>query len=104
MLDELQKLSDQFDSELTGATTAAAADELRVRYFGRKGGLIPALFGRLKEVPPDQKREVGDALNRLRDRIETQLKSCLEELTARDAAAKEARSSIDVTLPGRVPS
>lgn len=104
MLDELQELSDQFDTQIATANTAAAADALRVRYFGRKGGLIPALFGRLKEVPPDRKREVGDALNRLRDRIESQLKARLEDLAAREAAAKEARGTIDVTLPGRTPT
>jgi phenylalanyl-tRNA synthetase alpha chain len=93
----------QFDLGLAGATTASALDELRVHYFGRKGGLIPALFLRLKEVPKDQKKSVGDALNKLRDRIESELKEKTERIGLGEAARKEAREQIDVTLPARMP-
>ena len=70
----IEEAGRDFDRGLAVAGTAAALDELRVHYFGRKAGLVPALFSRLKEVPKDQKKEVGDALNKLRDRIESELK------------------------------
>lgn len=103
MLDTIEKASSDFDQSLAAATTGAALDELRVRYFGRKGGLIPELFSRLKEVPKEQKKEVGDALNKLRDRLETELKAKTERITAEEAMRKEERSHIDVTLPARKP-
>jgi phenylalanyl-tRNA synthetase alpha chain len=103
MLDEITNLSAAFDSELEAANSVHALDDLRVRYFGRKSGLIPALFSRLKEVPKEQKKEVGDALNKLRDRIETALKEKTERVAAEEASRKEARERLDVTLPARMP-
>jgi phenylalanyl-tRNA synthetase alpha chain len=104
MLDELQKLASDFDAALAAAGDSRALDDLRVRFFGRKEGLIPALFTRLKDVPKEQKKEVGDAINKLRDRIETELKAKTESAAAEEAARKEARDVVDVTLPGRVPN
>jgi phenylalanyl-tRNA synthetase alpha chain len=99
MLDEIAQTGGDFDAALAAAGDAKALEELRVRYFGRKGGLVPALFSKLKSVPPDQKREVGDALNKLRDRIESELKERIEGM----AQAEVVRDVIDVTLPSRLP-
>ncbi|HEX3583102.1 MAG TPA: phenylalanine--tRNA ligase subunit alpha [Thermoanaerobaculia bacterium] len=99
MLDEIAQTGNDFGAALDAAQDARALEELRVRYFGRKGGVVPALFAKLKSVPPDQKREVGDALNKLRDRIESELK----ERIARSAEAEVVRDVIDVTLPSRLP-
>ncbi|HEV8432649.1 MAG TPA: phenylalanine--tRNA ligase subunit alpha [Thermoanaerobaculia bacterium] len=99
MLDEIARTGTEFDADLAAAGDARSLDDLRVRYFGRKGGIVPALFAKLKSVPSDQKREVGDALNKLRDRIESELK----ERIARLAQAEVVRDVIDVTLPSRLP-
>jgi phenylalanyl-tRNA synthetase alpha chain len=103
MLDEITKASAAFDTSLEAANTAQTLDELRVQYFGRKSGLIPALFSRLKEVPKEQKKEVGDALNKLRDRIEAALSEKTVRVVAEEATRKEARERLDVTLPARMP-
>ncbi len=104
MLDEISQASTSFDSELAAANDSHALDALRVHYFGRKGGLIPGFFARLKEVPKEQKKDVGDALNKLRDRIEAELKEKSERIAADEAARREARDTIDVTLPARMPA
>ncbi len=103
MLDDITRVGEDFDTELEGASDVKALDELRVKYFGRKGGLIPALFGRLKEVPKEQKKDVGDALNKLRDRLEESLKEKSERIAADEARRKESREHVDITLPGRRP-
>lgn len=103
MLDEIRNASAEFDTTLAHATSLQALDELRVRYFGRKGGLIPALFTRLKDVPKEQKKDVGDALNKLRDRLESELKEKSDRVSAEEAVQREAREQIDVTLPARPP-
>jgi phenylalanyl-tRNA synthetase alpha chain len=103
VIDDISRTGSEFDSALAAANTARELDEVRVRYFGRKGGLIPALFARLKEVPKERKKEIGDALNKLRDRIEIALKEKSERVAAGEAARNETRQTIDVTLPGRPP-
>ena len=103
MVDDIQKLSGEFDSALSSANDSHSLDALRVHYFGRKGGLIPALFSRLKEVPKEQKKEAGDALNKLRDRLESELREKSERVGAEEAKRQESRDVLDVTLPGRAP-
>jgi len=104
MLEEIRILDLRALEELSRARTHAELEELRVRYFGRKGGLVPALFAKLKAVSGEQKREAGDALNRLRDRLEEELKGRLIGAAAAAQERKVAFSTLDVTLPGRKPS
>ena len=101
MLDQIARTGREFDSALASASSAKEVDDLRVRYFGRKAGLIPALFARLKEVPKEQKKAAGDALNKLRDRLEEALRQKTERVAGEEATRKEARETLDVTLPGR---
>ena len=103
MLDEIIRAGTDFDRALDAAADTRTLDAVRVQYFGRKGGLIPALFGKLKDVPKEQKREVGDALNRLRDRIQQALDEKTGTLAAAELLRKDVRETIDVTLPGRRP-
>lgn len=103
MLDDIARTGAEFDAALASANTARALDDLRIRYFGRKGGAIPALFARLKEVPKDQKKEAGDALNKLRDRLESALKEKSERVESAEAAKREAAQTLDVSLPARMP-
>ena len=103
MLDQIGRTGEEFDRALSAANDTRALDDLRVHYFGRKGGLIPALFSQLKDVPKEQKKDVGDALNKLRDRIESALKEKTERTATDETARKEAADVIDVTLPARKP-
>ncbi len=103
MTDEITSTGNAFDRELESAASAKDLDALRVRYFGRKGGLVPALFARLKEVPKEQKKDAGDALNKLRDRLESALKEKSDRAAAEEATSREARETLDVTLPARLP-
>jgi len=103
MLDEITKAGADFDRSLEGSADTRALDAVRVTYFGRKGGLIPALFSKLKDVPKEQKKEAGEALNRLRDRIQAALDEKSARLAAEELTRKDARETIDVTLPGRRP-
>ena len=104
MLQEIADLRKTFEGEIAAARDHAAVEELRVKYFGRKGGLVPALFGKLKSVAADEKKAVGEALNHFRDDVESALKTRLEETAAEAAKKKEQRDFIDVTLPGRKPA
>lgn len=103
MIEKIRQTEAEFRSALDAASTAAAVDEVRVRFFGRKGGAVHALFGELKSVPPEKKKEVGEELNRMRDALEGELRAKLESLKAEEGARKERRSAIDVTLPARMP-
>src|SRR6184192_1354070 len=103
MLDEIPKARNEFDGAVAAARDSRALDELRIRFLGRKGGLVHELFARLKEVPKEQKKDVGDALNKLRDHVEQTLHQRIADAVAEKMLRDEAREEIDVTLPARPP-
>lgn len=101
MLAELEKLRITALAELDTLTDEAALESFRVAYLGKKGSLT-ALSAGMKDVPPDQKKDVGQALNVTRTAI-------TDGLTARQDALQNAKDAtavagIDATLPGRIGS
>ncbi len=76
----------------------ADADELeqfRVRFLGKKG-VMNELFAQFKEVPNEQKKELGQALNRLKEAAQEKHRTWQE---AFQEAEKEAGPSFDPSLP-----
>ncbi|MBW3565261.1 MAG: phenylalanine--tRNA ligase subunit alpha [Acidobacteria bacterium] len=96
---QLEEIRRRFAEDLEAANDARSVEDLRIRYFGRKGGLVPALFGELKSIPPEEKKEAGAALNALR----AELQSRMDEAIASVSRPASKRKAIDVTLPGRRP-
>jgi len=91
----------EFDREIAGARTPEAIEEIRVRYVGRKAGVVRSLLQGLGSLPPDQRAEAGQAANRLRVHVEQALANALGAAEA--AGEKAAANTIDPTLPGRWP-
>src|SRR6266498_1622016 len=104
MLDEIAKARADFDAAAAAAHDVRSLDEIRIRFLGRKSGLVHAFFARLKEVPKEQKKEVGDALNKLRDHVEQTLEARIADAAAAELRRDELRDTIDVTLPPRPPA
>ena len=63
MLDEVQKLLEDIKSFTPNS--ASELEDFRVSYLGKKGK-VTALFNLFKEVPNEQKKEFGIALNNLK--------------------------------------
>jgi len=93
MLDKIDQLKKEI--EAVAAQSAEEVEQLRIKYLSKKGE-VSKLFAEFRNVPAEQKREVGQAINTLRDfaqeRLEV-LRSGLQE--QQDSAA-----GIDLTLPG----
>jgi phenylalanyl-tRNA synthetase alpha chain len=84
-------------AEIT-AYTIANKEELeafRIKYLGSKG-LMKSLFGELKTVPNEEKREVGQLLNGLRQFTQGKYDDLKEKLEE----AEEDNVSFDLTRPG----
>jgi len=93
MLDTINKLTGEVES-LTAANTEEA-EQLRIKFLGKKG-LITLLFDDFKELPGDQKREVGKHLNVLKT-LATEKIGQLKE-SASDVQVKTEKC-IDLTMP-----
>ena len=64
MLQQIEELISEIKN--LKASNAEEAEALRIKYLGRKG-LIPALFDNFKNVPAENKKAVGMALNTLKN-------------------------------------
>jgi len=83
-----------FDQDASAATTVETVEELRIRWIGRKQGLLTRISEVLKGAPPEARREVGIRFNALKSAIEPR---CDPEQLKATAPVTDA---IDITLPG----
>jgi len=89
---------------------AEAVETVRIRYAGKKSGLLNELTAHLRELPNDEKRAYGRGLNDLKKEIESSLaeakknaKTVASTSTGRvDVKGRPATvgAGVDVTLPG----
>lgn len=79
----------------TDPKTAEELEAFRLKYLSRKG-IIPSLFDELKQLSPDQKKEVGKPLNELKQLAEGRLKDWTAQLANGDG---KSETDIDLTLP-----
>ncbi len=81
--------------ENASASTNEEVENFRLKFIGRNN-IINELFEEFKLVPSDQKRELGPALNQLKNLAQSKLKELSQSL------GKDSASSVgvDVTLPG----
>ncbi|OPX23119.1 MAG: phenylalanine--tRNA ligase subunit alpha [Planctomycetales bacterium 4484_123] len=93
---ELEQLREEAAAALAGVADAHALEAWRVRYLGMKGAVRAAL-GRIKSLPPEQRREYG----RLANEIKRGLTAAYEKRKAELGAGTTRRvAPVDMTLPG----
>ncbi|HET6830641.1 MAG TPA: phenylalanine--tRNA ligase subunit alpha [Solirubrobacterales bacterium] len=102
MLERIERIGEEARAAIAAAEDAAAVEEARVHYLGRKAELTTILRG-IGELPADQRGPVGQAANAVRREVE----SLVEEAAARHERSeldrRLAAEAIDVTLPGTPP-
>ncbi len=77
------------------ASTSEEIEQFRIKYLGKKG-LLADLFKSFKEVPVEQKKEVGQKINQLKQFITEKV----EELMSTISDDVAGDNSADLTLPG----
>lgn len=91
--DQLRELEKTARQEWDSASPADRA-QMKVRYLGKKSRLNEILRG-LKDLPEDERRDVGAVANQVRDALTTLFDS------QDGATAEQVSSKFDYTLPGR---
>ena len=98
MIEDLRKL----EAEALAATAAAMdpgeLEQVRVRYLGRREGLVSGVLRRLGQLSPEERPAVGAAANRVKTMVAGALKDRLSDL---EAASAPDRQGVDLTLPAR---
>lgn len=100
---EFELLRGEVAGALAEALDAGRMEEiesLRVRMLGRKGKLTEMLKS-LGGLPPERRREMGAAANKIRDAVHAAIEDARRKL-ARDIMDRALlEEKVDVTLPGR---
>lgn len=93
MLDKIKQLI----AEIAGfsARSLEEVEQFRIKHLSKKG-TIALLFDDFKNVPVEQKKDIGKVLNELKTAAQTKINELKEQLCDTGSGA----SGIDLTLPG----
>ena len=94
MLDKIKALREEIDSVV--ASSIEEVDALRIKYISKKGS-ISRLFADFKNVPAEQKKEVGQAINTLKNFALDKINSLKESFNIADNDS----TVNDLTMPGK---
>lgn len=100
MTADLEGLHSEALKLVNSAGDRRTLDDIRVRYLGKKGELT-GLLKQLGQLPHEQRREAGQAVNQAKQALERSISQREEELRAEELTRRLASERIDVTLPGR---
>src|SRR4030065_2783140 len=98
LLARLDQLQQEAEADLSNLSDAQKIEQFRIKYLGRKGA-IPEVLERLKELSPEQKKEVGKRANQLKARLEQAYQQASRRISS--GQVKSAGDFFDYTLPGR---
>jgi phenylalanyl-tRNA synthetase alpha chain len=85
---------------IESAQHPAAAEELRIRYLGKKGE-VTALLKSMGQLGPEERRAYGMQVNKLKQDVEALLEEKKNALAQAGQSVRLAAEKIDVTEPGR---
>jgi phenylalanyl-tRNA synthetase alpha chain len=92
--DDVARIQEEALKRIAEADSLESLKELQVAYLGRKGSVTAVLKG-LGELPLEERKAVGAAVNKCRAAVEQQL-----ELSRQRLASPGKRTVFDPTLPG----
>lgn len=95
--DKIKEYRQLFTDLASKVKEAKEAEELRQLFLGRKKGHLTLLFEELKNLPLEEKKAAGKALNEFKEEIQ----KLMTELEQKCQTRKPERLIDDLTQPGR---
>jgi len=93
MLDHIQSLLEE--ARAFSAKSPQEIEAFRIKFLGKKG-LLNELFKEFKGVPPEQKKDVGQRINQLKQEVSGKIESLLVQV---DEESQQGEG-LDLSLPG----
>ena len=100
MSEELERLKARFSEAIAAARNEAELEEARIAALGKKGEISQLMKG-LGKLDPRERKERGQALNRLKGHIAELINERKRQLREEALEARLADEFTDVTLPAR---
>lgn len=99
-MNELDTLVDQARAAFAGARAPAELENAKAQFMGKSGRVTELMKG-LAQLPVDEKKSRGAAINVAKQAIEAALNARRQELADAELNAQLQAEALDVTLPGR---
>src|SRR5690606_22204921 len=95
-MQELQQEIKNYEAEIRdfNPKNAAELEAFRIRFLGAKG-IVKQVFGEMKNVPADQKKQAGQLLNAFKQLAE----SAFESFRYLQSADQSGQDTEDISLP-----
>ena len=93
MHDKIRQISEELEKLM--AESHEELEQVRIRFLSKKG-LIPGLFTDFRDVAPEQRKEIGQALNTLKQKATDKIAELKSRL---DSPGHGRLSSADLTRP-----
>jgi phenylalanyl-tRNA synthetase alpha chain len=98
--DDLHRIVASAIDEASAAADLISLDEVKSRYLGRGDGLLSAQRRGIGRIPdPDARRQLGQTINEVIERVSEKIDERRRELTAKELASSEEAEALDVTWP-----
>ena len=99
---EIEALENKLLGEIAAATDEAALESIRIAAVG-KNGSVSALLKTLGAMTPEQRKERGPLINRLKEQVNAAISARKAQLGNAALDARLNTETVDVTLPVRAP-
>lgn len=93
--DTILEVQKQFKEALAKVQEALALEEIKNTFLGRKGK-VAGLFSMMGEVPAEERKDIGQLLNKLKIELQSDFDAKVSEFTS----STSKKEWVDYTLPG----
>ena len=100
MIEAIEKIRVQFETDAKRCASEAELEELRVKYLGRRRGLVTEAVKKIGSASPDTRRVYGQAANALKAEIVSEI----DRLAERFEPKERVPARLDVSLPAVLPT
>jgi phenylalanyl-tRNA synthetase alpha chain len=99
----LEQLESTALSAIASAKTLKQLEEIELLFLGRKQGELTNFMKTLKDMTPEERKQVGEAANAVKEKIEKVIAQKKSELQQAEWTQKLAEEQIDITQPSLPP-
>ncbi len=100
VLEKIEQYKKQFAEELKNIESIKSYEDLRVKYLGRKAGIVKSLLDLLKKADRESKPVLGQEINKFKVFVEQSLKNVFEEVKRKQEELERKKRFFDISLPG----
>lgn len=103
MKEKINELRELALREIGGAQTLEKAEEIRLRFLGKKGELT-AILRNMKDVSAEERPVIGSLVNEAKDAVEESLASLTDRIRQEKTKQRLMSETLDITVPAKKPA